>query len=80
MFIGSLRSDFRPHSHLFPNSNSDKVQYALDYLGCWANHSDQSEQKMSMTDPVTWDQDLRNQENVCLGDFALFTAELRKMY
>jgi len=80
IFIGALRSNFRTHSYLFPNGDSDKVQYALDHLGSWANHSDQSQQKTSMTDPVSWGQDLRNQENPCLEDFDLFTTELRTMY
>jgi len=80
IFIGALRSNFRTHSHLFLNGDSDKVQYTLDHLGSWANHSDQSQQKTSMTDPVSWGQDLRNQENLCLEDFDLFTTELRKMY
>jgi hypothetical protein len=33
-----------------------------------------------LTDPVSWGQVLRNQENLCLGDFDVFTTELRKMY
>jgi hypothetical protein len=33
-----------------------------------------------MTDPVSWGPDLRKQENLCLGDFDLFTTELMKMY
>jgi len=79
IFIGALRSNFRTHSHPFPNGDSDKVQYALDHLGSWANHSDQSQQKTSMTDPASWAEDLRNQENPCLEDFDLFTTEPRKM-
>jgi len=80
IFIGALGSNIRTYSHLFPNGDSDKVQYALDHLGSWANHSDQSQQKTSMTDPVSRAQDLRNQENLRLEDFDLFTTELRKMY
>jgi hypothetical protein len=33
-----------------------------------------------MTDPVSWGQDLRNQENLYLEDFDLFTTKRRKMY
>jgi len=33
-----------------------------------------------MTDPVSWGQDLQNQENLSLEDFDLFTTELRKLY
>jgi len=80
IFIGALLSNFRTHGHLFPNGDSVKVQYALDHLRGWANRSDQSQQKMNMTDPVSWGQDLGNQQNLCLEDFDLFTTELRKMY
>jgi hypothetical protein len=39
-FLGSLRSNFRTHSHLFLGGDTDKVQYALDHLGSWVNHPD----------------------------------------
>jgi hypothetical protein len=80
IFIGALRSTLRTRSHPFLNGYSDKVQYALDHLGIWANHSDQSQQKTSMTDPVSWCQHLRNEQNLCLEIFDFLTAELRKMY
>jgi len=34
-YIGSLRSNFRTHKHLF-HDDTDKVQYALDHLGSGA--------------------------------------------
>jgi hypothetical protein len=80
IFICALRANFRTHSQLFPNGDSDKVQHALDHLRSLANHSDQSQQKTSMTDPVSWGQELRNQENLCLEDIDLSSTELRKMY
>jgi hypothetical protein len=33
-----------------------------------------------MTDPVSWGQDRRNQENPCLENFGPFTTDLRMMY
>jgi hypothetical protein len=64
IFVGALRSKFRTHRHLFPNSDSDKMQYCLDHLASWANNCNQSQQKMSMTNPVSRDQVERNHEDL----------------
>ena len=42
-FLGTLRSNFRTHNHLFPGGDTDKVQYALDHLGSWVNHRDHTQ-------------------------------------
>jgi len=78
-YLGSLRSNFRTHKHLF-HDDTDKVQYALDHLGSWAYHSDRDMQKTTMIDPITWGQDLQKNNSTCLHDFDLFVGEIQKMY
>jgi hypothetical protein len=73
-FLGSLRSNFRTHSHLFSDGDTDKVQYALDHLGSWSNHRDYTLHKPSMIDPITWGQDLLTNDSPCLHDFDLFVS------
>ena len=79
-FLGSLRSNFRTHSYLFSDSDTDKVQYALDHLGSWSNHRDHTLPKTSMIDPITWGQDLLTTDSPCLHDFDVFVSEIQKMY
>jgi len=79
-FLGSLRSNFRTHSHLVSDGDTDKVQYALDHLGSWSNHRNYTLHKTSMIDPITWSQDLLNTNSQCLYNFDLFVSEIRKMY
>jgi len=79
-FLGSFRSNFRTHNHLFPGGDTDKVQYALDYLGSWVNHPDHTLQQTNMTDPVTCGHDLLADHYLCLQDLDLFITELLKPY
>jgi len=79
-FLGSLRSNFRTHSHLFSDGDTEKVQYALDHLGSWSNHHDYTLHKTSMIDPITWGQDLLTNDSPCIHDFDLFVNEIQKMY
>jgi len=79
-FLCSLRSNFRTHSHLFSDGDTDKVQYALDHLGSWSNHRDYTLHKMSMIDPITWGQDLLTNNCPCIDNFYLFVNEIQKMY
>jgi hypothetical protein len=79
-FLGTLRSNFRTHNHLFPGGDTDKVHYALDHLGSWVNHLDHTQRKMSMTDPVTWGDDLLADDHTCLHDHDLFLTEIWKQY
>ena len=79
-FLGSLRLNFRNHSHLFSDGDTDKVQYALNHLGSWSNHRDYTLHKTSMIDPITWGQDLLTNDSPCLHDFDLFVSEIQKMY
>jgi hypothetical protein len=79
-FLGSVRSNFRTHNHLFPGGDTDKVQYALDHLGSWANHADHTLQKTTMTDPVTWGHDLLADDHPCLHDLDHFITEIQKQY
>jgi len=79
-FLGSLRSNFRTHNHLFPGGETDKVQYALDHLGSWANHVDHTLQKTTMTDPLTWGHDPLADDHPCLHDLDLFITEIQKQY
>jgi len=78
-YLGSLRSNFQTHKHLF-HDDMDKVQYALDHLGSWAYHTDRDMQKMTMFDPITWGQDLQKNDSPCLNNLDLFVAEIQKMY
>jgi len=78
-YLGSLRSNFRTHKHLF-HDDTDKVQYALDHLGSWAYHTDRDMQKTTMIDPITWGQDLQKNNSPCLNNLDLFVAEIQKMY
>jgi len=78
--LGSLRSNMRTHNHLFPGGDTDKVQYALDHIGSWANHADHSLQKTTMTDPVTWGHDLLADDHPCLHDLDLLNTEIQKQY
>jgi hypothetical protein len=80
IFLGSLRSNFRVHSEYFPQGDIDYVQYALDNLGSWSNHPEPNQRKTSMTDPISWGQDLLAKNSPCLFDFELFVEELRKQY
>jgi len=79
-FLGFLCSNCRTHNHLFPGSDTDKVQYTIDHLGSWVNHPDHMLQKTNMTDPVTWGQDLLADDHACLHYLDLFITELRKKY
>ena len=79
-FLGTLRSNFRTHNHLFPGVDTDKVQYALNHLRSWVNHPDHTQRKTSMTDPVTWGHDLLADDHTCLHDYDLFVTEIRKQY
>jgi len=79
-FLGTLRSNFRTHNHLFPGWDTDKVQYALDHLGRWVNHLDHSQWKTSMTDPETSGHDLLADDHTCLHDYDLFVTKIRKQY
>jgi len=78
-FLGSLRSNFRTHSHLFSNGDTDKVQYALNHLGRWSNHRGYTLHKTSMIDPITWGQDLLSIDSPCIHDFDLSMNEIQKM-
>jgi hypothetical protein len=42
-FLGTLRSNFRAHNHLFPGGDTDKVQYALDHRENCVNHPDNTQ-------------------------------------
>jgi len=77
-FLGSLRSNFRTHNHLFLGGDTDKVQYALDHLGSWVNHPDHTLQILNMTDPVTLGHDLLADDHPCLHDLDLFITKIRK--
>jgi len=79
-FLGSLRSNFRTHSHLISDGDTDKVQYALDHLRSWSNHRDYTLHKTSMIDPITWGQDRLTNDSPCLHDFDPFVSEIQKMY
>jgi len=78
-YLGSLRSNFRTHKHLF-HDDTDKVQYALDHRGSWAFHTDRDMQRTTMIDPITWGQDLKKNNSPCLNHLDLFVAEIQKMY
>jgi hypothetical protein len=79
-FLGTLRSNFRTHNHLFPGGDTDKVQYALDHLGSWVNHPDHTQRKKNMTDIVSWGHDLLAYDHTWLYDYDLFVTEIRKHY
>jgi len=79
-YLGSLRSNFSTHSHLFSDGDTEKVQYALDHLRSWSNHRDHTLHTMSMIDPITWGQDINTNDSPCLHDFYCFVINIPKMY
>jgi len=78
--LGTLRSNFRTHNHLFRRGDTDKVQYALNSLGSWVNHPDHTQREMSMTDPVTLGHDLLAEDHTTLHDYDNLVTEIRKQY
>jgi len=78
--LSSLRSNFRTHSHLFSDGDTDKVQYALDHLGNWSNHHDYTLHQTRMIHPITWGQNLLTNDSPFIHNFDLFVKEIQKMY
>ncbi|KAF8533775.1 hypothetical protein BDD12DRAFT_897844 [Trichophaea hybrida] len=56
--------------------DNDYVQFALDNLGSCTNHPEHNQRKTSMTNPISWGQDLLKDTCPCLLDFELFDPEL----
>ena len=66
-FLGSLRSNFHTHSHVIPDGDTHKVQYALDHLGSWSNHPNYTLHNMIMIDPITYGHGLHQQKSFPSG-------------
>jgi hypothetical protein len=79
-FLGSHRSNFRTHNHIFSGGDTDKVQYALDHLGSWANHTDDTLRRTTMTNPVTWGHDRLTDDHPCIHHLELLINEIQKQY
>jgi len=77
--LGSLRSNFRTHKHLY-HGDTDKIQYAVDHLGSWAYHTDRDMEKTTMIDPIPWGQDVQKNNSPCLNNLNIFVAEIQKLY
>jgi hypothetical protein len=52
-YLGSLQWNFQSHKHLFQD-DTDEVQYAIDHLGSWADHTNCDMQKTTMINPNTF--------------------------
>jgi len=79
-FLGTLRSNFASHKHLFPRGDPDQVKYAVSFLDTWNDHPDITQRQTENTDPSEWASDLREATDPCVENFELFTNELQKMY
>jgi hypothetical protein len=78
-FLALLRSNFESHGDLFPNE-ADKVKYALNFLGTWAQHPNPQMRKTEMIDPSTWGRNLRTAKHTSLQDFEAFAKEILKVF
>jgi len=77
-YLGSLRSNFRTHNHLF-HDDTGKIQYAKDHIRLWVYYSNRDMQKTTMLDPITWGQNLQKDNSTCLHDFDGFVGEMKKI-
>ena len=79
-FLNQLRMNFNSHGDLFPRGDSDRVQYALNFLRAWTDHTKPDLRQTRMTDPSEWASSLLSANGPCLQNWDLFEVEIESMY